>query len=172
MLEVISTLLLNFVAEALVSLMVQGPLQERTGIYPQSDPIADAARLPLLPGTRLHLGFVISLVIAAGLWFYVSRTLAGFRLLAAGTGPRAAALIGRVLLAYEKFVDGEHVKTFADLWNRSDLLRGKTIGLVEGGRRHHGVVAGLDDDGALLLREEHGKVHRVRAGEVTLEKQS
>jgi ABC-type uncharacterized transport system permease subunit len=95
-LEVISTLLLNFVAEALVSLMVQGPLQERTGIYPQSDPIADAARLPLLPGTRLHLGFVIALVIAAGLWFYVSRTLAGFRLLAAGTGPRAAALIGRI----------------------------------------------------------------------------
>jgi BirA family transcriptional regulator, biotin operon repressor / biotin---[acetyl-CoA-carboxylase] ligase len=83
----------------------------------------------------------------------------------------AAALIGRVLLAYEKFVDGEHVKTFADLWNRYDLLRGKTIGLVEGGRRHHGVVAGLDDEGALLLREEDGKVHRFRAGEVTLEKQ-
>jgi biotin-(acetyl-CoA carboxylase) ligase len=52
------------------------------------------------------------------------------------------------------------------------LLRGKTIGLVEGGRRHHGVVTGLDDEGALLLREEHGKVHRFRAGEVTLEKQS
>ena len=39
-LEVISTLLLNFVAEALVSLMVQGPLQEAQHIYPQSDPIA------------------------------------------------------------------------------------------------------------------------------------
>ena len=39
-LEVISTLLLNFVAEALVSLMVQGPLQEHTHIYPQSEPIA------------------------------------------------------------------------------------------------------------------------------------
>ena len=40
-LEVISTLLLNFVAEALVSLMVQGPLQESQRIYPQSDPIAE-----------------------------------------------------------------------------------------------------------------------------------
>src|SRR5512146_2587595 len=45
--EVISTLLLNFVAESLVSWMVQGPLQEAKHIYPQSDPIAAAARLPL-----------------------------------------------------------------------------------------------------------------------------
>jgi simple sugar transport system permease protein len=95
-LEVISTLLLNFVAEALVSFMVQGPLQERTGIYPQSDPIAEAARLPLFPGTRLHLGIVVALAIAAGLWFFFARTLGGFHLLAAGSGPRAAALIGRI----------------------------------------------------------------------------
>lgn len=82
----------------------------------------------------------------------------------------AAALIGRVLLAYQTFADGEHLKTFADLWHRYDLLRGKPIGLLEGGRRHHGTVSGLDDEGALLLRDEHGKVHRFRAGEVTLEK--
>jgi BirA family transcriptional regulator, biotin operon repressor / biotin---[acetyl-CoA-carboxylase] ligase len=84
----------------------------------------------------------------------------------------AAALIGRVLLAYEKFVEGEHLKTFADLWHRYDLLRGKPVGLIEGGRRHHGIVNGLDDEGALLLRDEHGKVHRFRAGEVTLERGS
>ena len=95
-LEVISTLLLNFVAEALVSFMVQGPLQERSGIYPQSDPIADAARLPLMPGTRLHLGIVLAILLAMALWFYFSRTLAGFRLLAVGTGPRAAAITGRI----------------------------------------------------------------------------
>jgi simple sugar transport system permease protein len=109
-LEVISTLLLNFVAEALVSFMVQGPLQERTGIYPQSDPIADAARLPLFPGTRLHLGIVVALVVAAGLWFFFARTLAGFRLLAAGSGPRAAVLVGRIdvtwMAAVALFVSG------------------------------------------------------------------
>jgi BirA family biotin operon repressor/biotin-[acetyl-CoA-carboxylase] ligase len=82
----------------------------------------------------------------------------------------AAALIGRVLLAYEKFTEGEHVNIFADLWHRFDLLRGKSITLLEGGRRHHGVVNGLDDEGALLLRDEHSKVHRFRAGEVTIEK--
>ena len=82
----------------------------------------------------------------------------------------AAALIGRVLLAYQTFADGEHLKTFADLWNRYDLLRGKTVSLLEGGRRHRGIVTGVDDEGALLLRDAHGRVHRFRAGEVTLEK--
>ncbi len=82
----------------------------------------------------------------------------------------AAALIGRVLLAYQIFADGDHRETFADLWNRYDVLRGKPITLLEGGRRHHGLVAGLDDEGALLIRDDHGKVHRFRAGEVTIEK--
>jgi BirA family biotin operon repressor/biotin-[acetyl-CoA-carboxylase] ligase len=82
----------------------------------------------------------------------------------------AAALIGRVLLAWQSFAEGGHTGTFADLWNRHDVLRGRTIALLEGGRRHQGTVAGLDDEGALLLRDERGSVHRFRAGEVTLEK--
>jgi ABC-type uncharacterized transport system permease subunit len=95
-LEVISTLLLNFVAESLVSLMVQGPLQESQHIYPQSDPIAASARLPLLPGTRLHLGFVVALLTAMVLWYLFQHTLWGFQLRAVGTGPRAAVVSGRV----------------------------------------------------------------------------
>jgi ABC-type uncharacterized transport system permease subunit len=95
-LEVISTLLLNFVAESLVSLMVQGPLQEAQHIYPQSDPIAEAARLPLLAGTRLHAGLLLALVGAAALWYVFSRTLWGFRLRAVGAGPRAAEISGRI----------------------------------------------------------------------------
>ena len=83
----------------------------------------------------------------------------------------AAALIGRVLLAYQTFVDGEHGKTFGDLWQRYDMLRGKTITLLEGGRRHHGTVMGVDDEGTLLLRAQ-GRTQRFRAGEVTLEKAS
>jgi ABC-type uncharacterized transport system permease subunit len=95
-LEVISTLLLNFVADSLVSLMVQGPLQESQHIYPQSDPIALSARLPLLPGTRLHAGIILALVAALGLWYLFARTLWGFRLRAVGAGPRAAEISGRV----------------------------------------------------------------------------
>lgn len=95
-LEVISTLLLNFVAEALVSWMVLGPLQESRRSYPQSDLITASAQLPHVPGGRLHAGFllVILLAIAGHLLFH--RTLAGFRLRASGLGPLAARLSGRV----------------------------------------------------------------------------
>lgn len=81
-----------------------------------------------------------------------------------------AALLGRVLLAYESFADGSYTNTFADLWHRYDVLRGKPVALIEAGRRHHGTVTGLDDQGALLLRDVHGRTQRFRAGEVTLEK--
>lgn len=94
--EVISTLLLNFVALLLVSFMVQGPLQERGRIYPQSDAIAEAARLPLLTGSRLHAGLVLAVAGGLLLWFLFSRTLWGFRLRAVGLGPRAAEVSGRI----------------------------------------------------------------------------
>lgn len=94
--EVISTLLLNFVAESLVSYMVQGPLQEPQHIYPQSAAIAQSARLPFIGHTRLHLGFVLAVVLGAALWALLSRTLWGFRLRAVGAGPRAAEISGRV----------------------------------------------------------------------------
>ncbi|HSE66313.1 MAG TPA: ABC transporter permease [Gemmatimonadales bacterium] len=95
-LEVISTLLLNFVADALVSWMVQGPLQETKRIYPQSDPIALSARLPQLPGTRLHLGLLLAVLLALGLWLTYRRTLWGFQLRATGAGPLAARIAGRI----------------------------------------------------------------------------
>ena len=95
-LEVISTLLLNFVAESLVSLLVQGPLQEPTGIYPQSDSIAASARLPLLADGRLHAGVLLAGGAALLLWYLFSRTIWGFRLRAVGLGPRAAEVSGGI----------------------------------------------------------------------------
>jgi simple sugar transport system permease protein len=95
-LEVISTLLLNFVAEAWVSFLVQGPLQEGRRSYPQSDPISVAAQLPVLPGTRLHLGFFIAILLGVMRWFGFRKTRWGFQLRAVGEAPRAAAVAGRI----------------------------------------------------------------------------
>jgi simple sugar transport system permease protein len=95
-LEVITTLLLNFVAEATVSYAVTGPLQEQSRIYPQSDPIAAAARLPTLAGSRLHLGLALAVVLAGVLWLLFTRTRWGFRLRAAGLSPRAAEISGQI----------------------------------------------------------------------------
>ncbi len=95
-LEVISTLLLNFVAEAAVSYAVTGPLQEARRVYPESDPIAEAARLPLLHDSRLHAGLGVALLLAVALWLLFTRTAWGFRLRAVGLGPRAAEVSGRI----------------------------------------------------------------------------
>ncbi len=95
-LEVISTLLLNFVAEAVVSFMVHGPLQEASRIYPQSDPIPAAARLPVLPGSRLHLGLLVVLVLGLIFWILFTRSAWGFRLRAVGESPRASWVSGRI----------------------------------------------------------------------------
>jgi len=94
--EVISTLLLNFVAEAAVSYAVQGPLQESQHIYPQSDALPASLHLPLLFGTRLHAGALLAVTAAGVLAWVFSRTRLGFELLASGLGPRAAVVSGRI----------------------------------------------------------------------------
>ena len=80
-----------------------------------------------------------------------------------------AAIIGRVLAAYESFVEDSHRSLFADLWNRFDLLRGKPVILMQGTRRITGVAGGIDDEGSLLIRGENGRPQRFRAGETTLQ---
>ena len=94
--EVISTLLLVFVAELLVSLMVQGPLQERGHIYPQSDAIPEFCPASLDRRHPAARRVSLALVLGATLWFVFSRTWWGFKLRAVGLGPRAAEVSGRI----------------------------------------------------------------------------
>lgn len=95
--EVISTLLMNFVGLYLASTLVRGPLQEARGVFPQTDPIRAAARLPtLLPGTRLHLGFALAVLLAVALWIALSRTDLGLQVRAVGASESAARVAGRI----------------------------------------------------------------------------
>ncbi len=94
--EVITTLLMNFVALHLAQWLVQGPLRESRGVLNQTDEIPAMAQLPtLIPGTRLHLGFLIAVLVAIGLWLYLARTPGGLRLRAVGASRRAAEIVGR-----------------------------------------------------------------------------
>lgn len=96
-LEVISTIMMNFVALYLVGYLVRGPLQEPLGIYPQSAAISQSARLPVvMSGTRLHLGFVIALACGGVLWWALRSTAAGFRIRALGANPDAAQSAGLI----------------------------------------------------------------------------
>lgn len=96
-LEVISTIMLNFVALYAVSFLVRGPLQEPTHAYPQSSNIAEGVRLARLPGAgRLHAGILIALAITLAAGWLLRHTAAGFRLMAVGESPAAAASAGLI----------------------------------------------------------------------------
>ncbi len=96
-LEVISTLMLNFVALYTVSYLVHGPLEEPTRVFPQTSSIALSARLPvLLASQRLHLGFLLAIALAVAIWWVLRSTATGFRVRAVGASPSAAASAGRV----------------------------------------------------------------------------
>ncbi|MBI3884968.1 MAG: biotin--[acetyl-CoA-carboxylase] ligase [Opitutae bacterium] len=82
----------------------------------------------------------------------------------------AAALIGRMLSAYDAFLDGSYRDTFTALWNRYDVLREKPVTVIQGTRTVSGIAAGIDAEGSLILRTAGGKTERFRAGEVTLAK--
>ncbi len=96
-LEVISTIMLNFVALYLVSWLVRGPLQEPMHIYPQSSTLADATHLARIPGAgRLHVGLVLALAIIVLSGWALRHTAAGFRLQAVGESPSAARSAGLI----------------------------------------------------------------------------
>ena len=96
-LEVISTIMLNFIAAYLVGYLVRGPLQEPSHIYPQSSALDAAARIPrFAAGSRLHWGLILALLIAPALWWFLRNTAAGFRVRAAGASPEAALSAGKI----------------------------------------------------------------------------
>jgi len=90
--EVLTTILLNFIAIHLLGYAVNGPLQEASGKYPQSDVVA--ASLPTFGSSELHAGIVIAVVAAIGAWFLLYRTAEGLRLRASGFNRSAAKWAG------------------------------------------------------------------------------
>lgn len=109
-LEVVTTIMMNFVAHQLVSFLVRGPLQEPTGIYPQSATIDASVRLPLLAGgSRLHAGLVIAAAVVLLAWFVLERTWTGYRIRMVGANADAARSAGQI--------DVARVEAGAFLWS-------------------------------------------------------
>jgi simple sugar transport system permease protein len=94
--EVVTSLLLNFVALLFVSMLIDGVLKDPLAFgWPQSTPFSDHALLPkLVARSRLHVGFVIAIVIALAVHLLQSRTVFGLRSRAAGLNPAGAVFAG------------------------------------------------------------------------------
>jgi simple sugar transport system permease protein len=93
--EVVTTLLLNSVALFMVSALLNGPWRDPVSQWPQSPEIAASAIFPkLIPRSRLHLGFILAVMMIGLLWFVLTRTSLGMRMRAVGLGPAAARFAG------------------------------------------------------------------------------
>ncbi|WP_222710273.1 ABC transporter permease [Quadrisphaera setariae] len=95
--EVITTIMLNYVALYLLAYLLTTSTFQRAGASnPISPPVDDSAAFPLLLGDsfRLHLGFLVVLVAAAVVWWLVERSTLGFRWRAVGANPAAARTAG------------------------------------------------------------------------------
>lgn len=93
--EVVTTLLLNSVALFIVSALLNGPWRNPISQWPQSPEIAPSAIFPkLIPRSRLHLGFVLAVVVIGVVWFVLTRTPFGLRMRAVGLSGEAARFAG------------------------------------------------------------------------------
>ena len=94
--EILTSLMLTYVALLLLSYLIHGPWKDPEGFnFPESRLFHDAALLPvLLEGTRLHIGWLIALLVAAVAWILMARHVVGFQIRVIGMAPAAASFAG------------------------------------------------------------------------------
>jgi len=93
--EVVTTVMLNYVAIIGTSYLVSGPMIEPGGRYPQTVQIVKAAWLPrILPPTRLNIGFVIAVLLAVAMYLLIFKSSIGYAIRAVGINPEAAHYAG------------------------------------------------------------------------------
>jgi general nucleoside transport system permease protein len=100
--EIITTLMLNYIALAWIQFWVFGPWSQ--GGFQQTKPFPEAAWLPRLTdladavpafgGLTVHLGLVFGLVAAGLLWLFLERSRFGYEIRLIGDSPRAARYAG------------------------------------------------------------------------------
>jgi general nucleoside transport system permease protein len=93
--EVITTLLLNYIGQNLISYLVSGPMIAPQAPTPFSPPIAATAQLPIvLPQTQTHAGIFVGLVAAVAVGWVLARSPLGYQIEAVGQNPMAARYCG------------------------------------------------------------------------------
>lgn len=94
--EILTSLMLVYVAQLLLDYLVRGPLRDPDGFnFPESALFSSSATLPtIVDGGRLHVGIVIAIVLAVLGAVLLFRTVKGFGIRVAGQARRAAGFGG------------------------------------------------------------------------------
>ncbi len=91
--EVVTTIMLNYVALYFVSYLVTGPLRAPGASFARS-PDVGAAALPILIGRNGHLGIILAFVAVPIAWWLLYKTTLGFEIRTVGANPDAARYAG------------------------------------------------------------------------------
>ena len=93
--EVILTIMFNYVALYLVDFLLNTDAFQRPGENNPISPILDdEAVFPAIPGSRLHLGFLVAIALTVAVWWILNRSTVGFEFRAVGANPSAARTAG------------------------------------------------------------------------------
>jgi simple sugar transport system permease protein len=93
--ETVSTVLMNYIALDVLLYLIYESWKDPHGTgQPTSRELADAAKLPYIGTTAVHIGFVVALVAAGVVWVLLRHTSWGFRLKVVGGNPEAARRAG------------------------------------------------------------------------------
>jgi ABC-type uncharacterized transport system permease subunit len=97
--EVINTIMLNFIAIALVNMVVRNFIKDPNPSTVQSSPLLDTATygriaVPGVNNSRLHWGFFIAVLMAVIAWYFLYKTTWGYSLRTTGLNPSAAEYAG------------------------------------------------------------------------------
>jgi len=96
--EIVTTIMLNFIAFFIIDWLVLNPMRGPMGIVgaqPMSDLLPSSAHLPrLISGYRLHIGILVAIAVAILAYILLWRTPFGYRVRAIGYSPKAAEYSG------------------------------------------------------------------------------
>lgn len=93
--ETISSLLMNYLAIALLNHLVGGPMRDPSSLNkPSSFPIPEMDMLGDLPGTRIHMGLVYGIIACLIAYVLIQQTTLGFSVRTVGGNPKVAKMVG------------------------------------------------------------------------------
>lgn len=93
--EFLVSMMSTYVITNFMDYLLRTSLQETKAEYMQTDAISSSAYLPnIIPGTRVHLGFVIAVAAAVAAWILLNKTRLGFQIRAVGKNADASRLGG------------------------------------------------------------------------------
>ena len=93
--EIITTVMLNWIAQFLIEYLINGPMIATPGGNPQTKNVLASARLgTLIQGSRLNWGFVIAIGCVVLFWLFISRSKKGYEVRVSGMNATAALYSG------------------------------------------------------------------------------